>query len=159
MVIQIPAGADCDCKMLEIGGATQMPKQKARIGPLEHDTMEAAIERRAHDPARVFTPSDGAFAVILTLLVLEIKVPAFGEGQSLVHAMRDIRPSFVAFVISFVVIAIAWYEHRNLCRNIRSTDGPLLWLSRGNCRSDRVKQLNHLGYALSDDHQAVRETS
>ena len=106
-----------------------MPEQKAQIERAEPGSTEAARERRAQDPKRVLTLSDGVFAVILTLLVLEIKVPTLGKGQSLVDALRDIRPSFIAFFISFVVVAIAWSGHRDQFRNIRSTDGPLIWLN------------------------------
>lgn len=84
---------------------------------------------RGHDPARVLALSDGVFAIILTLLVLEIHVPDLAQGQSLVDASREIRPSFVAFLISFVVVAIAWAGHRDLFALIRRTDRALVWLN------------------------------
>jgi uncharacterized membrane protein len=84
---------------------------------------------RAHDPARVLALSDGVFAIILTLLVLEIHVPDLAQGQSLADAGREIRPSFVAFLISFVVVAIAWAGHRDLFSLIRRTDRALVWLN------------------------------
>jgi uncharacterized membrane protein len=84
---------------------------------------------RAHDPMRVLALSDGVFAIILTLLVLEIHVPDLAQGQSLVDAMREIRPSFIAFLISFVVVAIAWAGHRDLFSLIRRTDRALVWLN------------------------------
>ena len=57
---------------------------------------------RTHDPARVLALSDGVFAIIITLLVLEIHVPELSGGQDLREALREVRPSFVAFLISFV---------------------------------------------------------
>ncbi len=84
---------------------------------------------RAHDPARVLTLTDGVFAIILTLLVLELHVPDLTTGQSLREAIREIRPSFIAFVISFVVVAIAWAGHRDLFALIRLTDRNLVWLN------------------------------
>jgi uncharacterized membrane protein len=86
-------------------------------------------DERLHDPSRVLALSDGVFAIILTLLVLEIHLPEFGPGQTLVDAMRTIRPSFTAFPISFVVVAIAWAGHRDLFALIRRTDRPLVWLN------------------------------
>ena len=84
---------------------------------------------RQHDPARVLALSDGVFAIVITLLVLEIHVPDLSAGQSLAQAMREVRPSFVAFLISFVVIAIAWAGHRDLFSQIRRTDRALVWLN------------------------------
>ncbi|MGA9160371.1 MAG: TMEM175 family protein [Actinomycetota bacterium] len=84
---------------------------------------------RQHDPARVLTLTDGVFAIVVTLLVLEIHVPDLAGGQSLRAALREVRPSFIAFLISFVVIAIAWAGHRDLFALIRRTDRSLVWLN------------------------------
>jgi uncharacterized membrane protein len=84
---------------------------------------------RAHDPARVLALSDGVFAIVITLLVLEIHVPDLEQGQTLRQALREIRPSFVAFLISFLVTAIAWAGHRDLFTLIRRTDRALVWLN------------------------------
>ena len=83
----------------------------------------------AHDPARVLALSDGVFAIIITLLVLEIHVPDLAQGQSLEGALREVRPSFVAFLISFVIVAISWAGHRDLFTLIRYTDRALVWLN------------------------------
>ena len=95
--------------------------------------MDAASERahydRTHDPARVLALSDGVFAIILTLLVLEIHVPELSEGQSLRDALEEIRPSFSAFLISFIVVAIAWAGHRDIFALIQRTDRILVWLN------------------------------
>jgi uncharacterized membrane protein len=82
-----------------------------------------------NDPARVLALSDGVFAIVLTLLVLEIQVPDLAGGQSLEVALREVRPSFVAFLISFLVVAIAWAGHRDLFALIGRTDRVLVWLN------------------------------
>src|SRR3954449_1076236 len=92
------------------------------------DTRQQRYER-THDPARVLALSDGVFAIIITLLVLEIHVPELAQGQSLGDAGREIRPSFIAFLISFVVVAIAWDGHRDLFSLIRRTDRSLIWFN------------------------------
>jgi len=84
---------------------------------------------RAHDPTRVLALSDGVFAIIITLLVLEIHVPDLARDQSLRQALREIRPSLTAFLISFVVVAIAWAGHRDIFSLIRRTDRALVWLN------------------------------
>jgi Endosomal/lysosomal potassium channel TMEM175 len=78
---------------------------------------------REHDPSRVLALTDGAFAIIITLLVLEVH-PELSQGQSLQAPMSEIRPSFFAFLIIFVVVAISWAGHRDLFAHIRRTDSP-----------------------------------
>ena len=84
---------------------------------------------RGHDPSRVLALSDGIFAIIITLLVLELHVPELAGGQTLADAGRQVRPSFIAFLISFVVVAIAWAGHRDLFALIQRTDPVLVWLN------------------------------
>ena len=95
--------------------------------------MEASAERthydRTHDPSRVLALSDGVFAIILTLLVLEIHVPELSGGRSLREALQEVRPSFVAFLISFIVVAISWAGHRDIFSLIKRTDRVLVWLN------------------------------
>jgi uncharacterized membrane protein len=86
---------------------------------------------RATDPSRLVAFSDAVFAIIITLLVLEIKVPELAGGQTLPHALEESRPSLVAFLISFVVVAIAWAGHRDLFSLIRRTDRAIVWLNFG----------------------------
>jgi uncharacterized membrane protein len=84
---------------------------------------------RQHDPARVLALSDGVFAIVITLLVLEIHVPDLAGGQSLTDALREVRPSLTAFLISFLVTAIAWAGHRDLFALLRRTDRLLVWFN------------------------------
>ena len=93
------------------------------------DERTREIYERGTDPTRVLALSDGVFAIILTLLVLEIHVPELGPGQTLRQALREIRPSLVAFLISFVVCAIAWAGHRDLFALVRRTDRGIVWLN------------------------------
>ena len=84
---------------------------------------------RVHDPSRLIALSDGVFAIVLTLMVLEIHVPELADGTRLDSALEQIRPSFVAFVISFAIVAIAWTSHRDLFAMLRLTDRNLVWLN------------------------------
>jgi uncharacterized membrane protein len=88
-----------------------------------------ALADRLHDPTRVLALSDGVFAIIITLLVLEIHVPELTRGQSLNQALGEIRPSLTAFVISFILAAMYWVGHRDLFALIRRTDRGLVWLN------------------------------
>jgi uncharacterized membrane protein len=94
------------------------------------DDREQRRYERTHDPARVLALSDGVCAIIITLLVLEVHVPErIHRGESLLSELRSLRPSIVAFLISFVVVAIAWVGHRDLFALIRRTDRTLVWLN------------------------------
>jgi len=95
----------------------------------EGDEQVRASFERKHDPSRVLTLSDGVFAIIITLLVLDVHVPELTEGQSLSEALQEIRPSFTAFVISFIVAGMYWVGHRDLFEMIRRTDRGLVWLN------------------------------
>jgi uncharacterized membrane protein len=95
----------------------------------EGDASARVLLERLHDPARVLALSDGVFAIIVTLLVLEIHVPELAQGQSLNQALSEVRPSLTAFVISFVLAGMYWVGHRDLFALIRRTDRGLVWLN------------------------------
>ena len=96
----------------------------AAVEEVEHRRYERSLNR-----ARVLTLSDVVFAIAMTLLVLELHVPERTVNVRAVDVLRDIRPSLVAFVISFCVIASAWANHRDLFEVIRLTDRNLVWLN------------------------------
>jgi uncharacterized membrane protein len=83
----------------------------------------------AKETGRLEAFSDGVFAIAVTLLVLEIRIPtpdALKEGESLGHALLHEWPSYLAFVISFVTILIMWVNHHNLFQMVRRTDHNFL---------------------------------
>jgi uncharacterized membrane protein len=92
--------------------------------------MDQDLERqryeRIHDPHRLLSLSDGVFAIVLTLMVLEIHLT---RGLSLSASLDEIKPSIVAFVISFAIVGISWMSHRDLFSMIRLTDRYLVWLN------------------------------
>jgi uncharacterized membrane protein len=91
--------------------------------------MSEAIER---ETTRVEAFSDGVFAIAITLLVLEFKVPRLGpnaSGGELWRALLDLWPSFVAFLGSFAAILIMWISHHGLFRMIRRVDTPMLFVN------------------------------
>ena len=95
----------------------------------QRDEQARAMLERTHDPARVLALSDGVFAIIMTLLVLEIHVPELTQGHSLNEALAEVRPSLVAFLISFILAGMYWVAHRDLFALIRRTDRGLVWLN------------------------------
>ncbi|HEX6456490.1 MAG TPA: TMEM175 family protein [Solirubrobacterales bacterium] len=70
--------------------------------------------------------SDGVFAIAITLLVLEIKIPELDHGESLGHALAAQWPSYAAFVVSFLTIGIIWINHHAMVRRLRRADHSIL---------------------------------
>jgi uncharacterized membrane protein len=82
------------------------------------------------ETGRVEAFSDGVFAIAITLLVLEFKVPHLppeANNRDLFRALLDLWPSMVAFLASFVAILIMWINHHGLFRLIHKTDSPFLF--------------------------------
>jgi uncharacterized membrane protein len=68
--------------------------------------------------------SDGVIAIIITIMVLEIKVPH--EAASL-EALRPLIPIFLSYVLSFVFLGIYWNNHHHLLQAVRQVNGRILW--------------------------------
>ena len=67
--------------------------------------------------------SDGVIAIIITIMVLELKIPHGADWQSL----RNLAPKFISYVISFVYIAIYWNNHHHLLHTVKHITGSVLW--------------------------------
>jgi len=67
--------------------------------------------------------SDGVLAIIITIMVLELKVP-HGEG---LEALRPLVPVFVSYVVSFVYVGIYWNNHHHMLQATRHVNGRVLW--------------------------------
>jgi uncharacterized membrane protein len=80
------------------------------------------------ETARIEAFSDGVFSIAITLLVLEIKIPAAGSGNLSVQLLRQ-WPSYFAFVFSFAFIGIMWINHHRLFTHIKRSDNGLLFLN------------------------------
>lgn len=78
---------------------------------------------------RIEAFTDGVFAVAITLLVLEIKVPAVEGGAELWDALVLLWPKFLAYAVSFGIIGIFWVGHHIMFHYIKRADRTLLWLN------------------------------
>src|SRR5205814_6853937 len=70
--------------------------------------------------------SDGVFAIAITLLILEIRVPPVGTPGGLRVALPHLWPSFLAFLASFLTIGVMWLNHHRLFTLIRKSDDGLI---------------------------------
>ena len=84
---------------------------------------------RLAKPDRVVALSDGVFAIVITLLVLEVAVPDNLAEQSLRSSLEELRPTFGAWVISFLITGMYWVMHRDLFSRIKAVNRGLVWLN------------------------------
>jgi uncharacterized membrane protein len=80
------------------------------------------------ETGRIEAFSDGVFAVAITLLVFDVRVPS-GPNGSLGSALLRQWPSYVSFLISFAFIGIMWVNHHRLFNHIRRSDNLLLFFN------------------------------
>ena len=67
--------------------------------------------------------SDGVIAIIITIMVLELKAPRQPE----VAALLPLVPAFLSYLLSFVFVGIYWNNHHHLLQAVRRVSGPALW--------------------------------
>ncbi|MBS1763466.1 MAG: DUF1211 domain-containing protein [Bacteroidetes bacterium] len=71
--------------------------------------------------------SDGVIAIIITIMVLELKVPEGSDFESL----KPLLPKFISYILSFLYVAIYWNNHHHLCQAIEKVNGKILWANMG----------------------------
>ena len=72
---------------------------------------------------RVEAFSDGVIAIIITIMVLELKVPHAAD----LNALRPLLPVFLSYILSFVYVGIYWNNHHHLFHTAQRVNGPIMW--------------------------------
>ena len=67
--------------------------------------------------------SDGVLAIIITIMVLELKIP---HGDSL-EVLTPLLPQFLTYILSFAFLGIYWNNHHHLLHTVVKIDGKILW--------------------------------
>ena len=67
--------------------------------------------------------SDGVIAILITIMVLELRVPHAPEPA----ALLPLAPVFMSYVLSFVFLGIYWNNHHHLLQAVKHVNGPILW--------------------------------
>ncbi len=81
---------------------------------------------------RIEAFSDGVFAIIVTLLVLELKVPSphdHGSVSELGHQLLDLFPKFLSWLISFIIVCKFWLNHHHVLGLARHANYSMVWLN------------------------------
>ena len=82
--------------------------------------------------SRIEAFSDGVFAIVVTLLVLELKVPALrdhGSVGELTDRLAELLPKFLSWLISFVIVCKFWLNHHHLLEFARHANYAMVWLN------------------------------
>ena len=95
----------------------------------EQPDPDAARVSRQGDPERVAAFTDGVFAIIITILVLDIRVPENLSSTSLTEAIGDVGPTFMAWVVSFFITGMYWVWHRDLFNRLEQVNRDVVWLN------------------------------
>ena len=72
---------------------------------------------------RIEAFSDGVLAIVITIMVLELKVPHGGD----LHALRPMVPLFLSYVLSFLYVGIYWNNHHHLFHATKEIGGGVMW--------------------------------
>lgn len=75
------------------------------------------------DKSRLEAFSDGVIAIIITIMVLEMKVP----HEASLEALKPVLPVFLSYVMSFVYLGIYWNNHHHMLHTVRKVKGGILW--------------------------------
>ena len=98
----------------------------------EQQLQEVKQEAGLKETGRIEAFSDGVFAIAITLLVLDLRLPS-GEtalsDQALTAALLSLWPQYLAFVVSFAFIGIMWINHHRLFNYITRSDTKLMILN------------------------------
>ena len=87
--------------------------------------MTEERSRRLSESSRVEAFSDGVFSIAITLLVLELAIPAVRDG--FLHDLVDEWVSYIAYLAAFGSIGVLWMGHHTVFSRIRAVDAGLLW--------------------------------
>src|SRR3954469_20981068 len=74
-------------------------------------------------PTRLNALTDGVVAIVLTIMVLELKIPA----EPTIHAVLEVLPLLAAYLLAFVNVAIYWNNHHHMVQSARKVTGGGLW--------------------------------
>jgi uncharacterized membrane protein len=73
--------------------------------------------------------SDGIFAIAITLLILDVKVPEAKTARELIRALAAAWPAYSGYLLSFLIIGIMWSNHHLIFRHIRRSDHTLMMVN------------------------------
>ncbi len=98
----------------------------------EHFLEQHDPERKDFQIDRIILFSDAVFAIAITLLVIDLKVPLIKTGSSnteILNGLAELIPKFIGFIISFFVIAVFWRSHHRIFGFVNRYSEKLIWVN------------------------------
>src|SRR5213596_3046555 len=95
----------------------------------ESSVAVARIQRVRSETARTEAFSDGVFAIAITLLIIEVHVPARAHAGELAHELLRLWPSYLGYLTSFLTIGVMWINHHYVFDPIARVDRTMLLLN------------------------------
>jgi uncharacterized membrane protein len=98
---------------------------------MKSDTEQTYNSFAGQKISRIEALSDGVFAIAMTLLILDIKVPTveFHTEIDLIHKFGEMMPKFLSYLLGFMTLGIFWVGHSTQFKFINKTDRHLTWIS------------------------------
>ena len=96
------------------------------------DIFHGALRSGNFGKSRIDAFSDGVFAIVITLLILEIRVPHIHDiyaSRELLDGLVGLTPKFLSYILSFAYISIYWVNHHQLFHLIKFADRGLFWFN------------------------------
>lgn len=93
------------------------------------NTVPFQYEENDISNRRLETLVDGVFAIALTLLVLEIKIPRVATDAMLTQALFALVPKVFAYILSFVILGLLWFGHQTVSHYVRRLDRTYIFLN------------------------------
>jgi uncharacterized membrane protein len=96
-----------------------------------HQIVDRSLPPVIEGTVRIEAFSDGVMAIIITLLIFEVKVPVLADlsNAAVLRALLDIAPKCASFAISFLTVAIFWVNHHHIFSRITNSNWKLLWFN------------------------------
>ena len=108
--------------------------------------MSAAAPRARRTPERLSAFSDGVFAVLITVLVLELHPPTIPTFK----ALLSLWPTWLSYAVSYVFIAIVWANHHHLMHYAKEATPRLMWFNFAHLFSVSLLPLSTAWMAVSE---------
>lgn len=93
---------------------------------------KADVSGLVYFPERLSTLADGVFAIVMTLLVLELSVPVvkgLSGNSELLLKLAELWPEFLIYGLSFMILGLFWVIHHSIFADVKRYDTTLVWLN------------------------------
>src|SRR2546426_6245883 len=121
----------------------------------EHVHPEAV--HRSTPVLRIETLADGVFAIVMTILVFDLKAPDVAAPSDLAPSIFALWPRFLTYGISFVVLGVYWYAHHSQFRFIERTNKIVIWLNINFLAAVALVPVSTTPHVWYHDHQISTE--